>query len=48
MAETPTMEVRARLTAETAQFTKGMQQATQSMNTFTRESSRLNGAMMGI
>jgi phage-related protein len=48
MAETPTMEVRARLTAETAQFTKGMQQATQSMNNFTAQSSRLRGAVMGI
>ena len=48
MAETPTMEVRARLTAETAQFTKGMQQATQSMNAFTQQSSALRGAMTGI
>jgi len=48
MAETPTMEVRARLTAETAQFTRGMQQATQSMNTFTAQSSSLRGAVMGI
>ena len=48
MAETPTMEVRARLTAETAQFTKGMQQATQSMNAFTQQSTALRGAMTGI
>jgi hypothetical protein len=48
MAETPTMEVRARLTAETAQFTKGMQQATQSMNQFTAQSSGLRGAVMGL
>jgi len=48
MAETPTMEVRARLTAETAQFTKGMQQATQSMNSFSEGSSRLRGAVLGI
>jgi len=48
MAETPTMEVRARLTAETAQFTSGMQKATQSMNEFTSGSSRLRGAMVGI
>lgn len=48
MAETPTMEVRARLTAETAQFTKGMQQATQSMQAFTQQSSALRGAMTGI
>jgi phage-related protein len=48
MAETPTMEVRARLTAETAQFTKGIQQATQSMNTFTRQSDSMRSAMIGI
>jgi phage-related protein len=42
------MEVRARLTAETAQFTRGMQQATQSMNSFSEQSSRLRGAVMGI
>ena len=48
MADTPTMEVRARLTAETAQFTKGMQQATQSMNQFQQQSSRLNNAMIGV
>jgi len=48
MAETPTMEVRARLTAETAQFTRGMQQATQSMNSFSEQSSRLRGAVLGI
>lgn len=46
--ETPTMEVRARLTAETAQFTKGIQQATQTMNNFSQQSSRLRGAMLGI
>jgi phage-related protein len=48
MADTPTMEVRARLTAETAQFTTGMQRATQSMNSFQQQSSRLNNAMIGI
>jgi phage-related protein len=48
MAETPTMEVRARLTAETAQFTNGMQKASQSMNEFTNQSARLRGAMVGI
>jgi len=48
MAETPTMEVRARLTAETAQFTNGMQRATQSMNQFQSQSSRLNNAMIGV
>jgi phage-related protein len=48
MADTPTMEVRARLTAETAQFTNGMQKATQSMNMFASQSSRLNNAMIGV
>lgn len=48
MAETPTMEVRARLTAETAQFTQGMQKASQSMQEFNNQSSRLRGAMVGI
>jgi len=48
MAETPTMEVRARLTAETAQFTRGIQQATQSINSFQQQSSRLNNAMIGV
>jgi len=42
------MEVRARLTAETAQFTRGMQQATQSMSSFTAQSSSMRGAVMGI
>lgn len=48
MAETPTMEVRARLTAETAQFTKGMQQASASVDQFTQKSDSLRGAMVGI
>ena len=48
MAESPTMEVRARLTAETAQFTKGMQQASASVDQFTQKSDSLRGAMVGI
>jgi phage-related protein len=48
MAESPTMEVRARLTAETAQFTNGMQKASQSMNEFVNQSARLRGAMVGV
>jgi phage-related protein len=48
MAETPTMEVRARLTAETAQFTRGLQQASQSAEQFVQSSNRLRGAMTGI
>ena len=48
MAESPTMEVRARLTAETAQFTKGMQQASASMDQFTQKSDSLQRSMVGI
>ena len=48
MAETPTMEVRARLTAETVQFTKGMQQASASVDEFAQKSASLRGAMVGI
>jgi hypothetical protein len=48
MAETPTMEVRARLTAETAQFTRGLEQASRSADQFVQSSNRLRGAMTGI
>ena len=48
MAESPTMEVRARLTAETAQFTKGMQQASASVDQFAQKSASLRAAMVGI
>jgi len=48
MAETPTMEVRARLTAETAQFTKNIQQATQSVDQFAQKSSNMRGAVLGL
>jgi phage-related protein len=48
MAETPTMEVRARLTAETAQFTRGLEQASRSAEQFVQSSNRLRGAMTGI
>jgi phage-related protein len=48
MAETPTMEVRARLTAETAQFTSGMQKASASVDQFAQKSASLRGAMVGI
>ena len=34
MADSPTMEVRARLTADSAQFTKGLSEATKSAETF--------------
>ena len=48
MAETPTMEVRARLTAETAQFTRGLEQASRSAEQFAQSSNRLQQAMTGI
>jgi phage-related protein len=48
MAETPTMEVRARLTAETAQFTRGLEQASRSAEQFAQTSNRLQQAMTGI
>ena len=48
MAEAPTMEVRARLTAETAQFTRGFQQATQAADGFSKTASRLRGSMIGL
>ena len=48
MAEVPQMEMRARLSADTAQFTKGMQDASASMNEFTQNSSKLRGAMVGV
>lgn len=48
MAEAPTMEVRARLSAETAQFTKGMEQARRSADELTQASNRLRGAVVGV
>lgn len=48
MAENATMEVRARLTAETAQFTKGMQDAAKSAEQFNQTSQRLHAAMVGL
>jgi phage-related protein len=48
MAEAPTMEVRARLSADTAQFTRGFQQATKAAEDFSQTSNRLRGAMVGI
>jgi phage-related protein len=48
MAEVPTMEVRARLTAETAQFTRGLEQASKSAEQFAQTSNRLQQAMTGI
>ena len=48
MAEAPTMEVRARLSAETAQFQKGFEQARKTTEEFVATSNRLRGAMVGI
>jgi phage-related protein len=48
MAEAPTMEVRARLTAETAQFTRGMEQARRSTEEFSKSSTKLRSAMVGL
>lgn len=48
MAEAPTMEVRARLSAEVQQFTRGMSQATRSVEEFQGASGKLRGAMVAI
>jgi len=48
MAESPTMEVRARLSADSAQFTQGMDRAVKSANEFQQASSKLQGALTGI
>jgi phage-related protein len=48
MAESPTMEVRARLTADSAQFTQGMERAVQSANEFQEASSKLQKSMTAI
>lgn len=48
MAEAPTMEVRARLSAETSQFQKGFEQARKTTEEFVATSNRLRGAMVGI
>jgi hypothetical protein len=48
MAEAPTMEVRARLTAETAQFTRGMEQARRSTEQLTNTSTKLRSSMVAL
>jgi phage-related protein len=48
MAEVPQMEMRARISADTAQFTRGMQQASQAAEGFIQTSNRLRGAMVGV
>jgi hypothetical protein len=46
MAESPTMEVRARLTADSAQFTKGLDEATKSAETFQSAAQNLNKVLV--
>ena len=48
MAESPTMEVRARLTADSAQFTQGMDKAVKSANEFQQASNKLKSSITGI
>jgi phage-related protein len=48
MAEVPQMEMRARVSADTAQFTRGMQQASQAAEGFSKTTGRLRGSMIGI
>lgn len=48
MADSPTMEVRARLTADSAQFTKGLQEATKSAETFQGAAGKLNGSLTAL
>jgi hypothetical protein len=48
MAEVPQMEMRARVSADTAQFTRGMQQASQAADGFIQTSNRLKGAITGV
>jgi len=46
MAESPTMEVRARLSADSAQFTKGLGEATKSAETFQSAAQNLNKVLV--
>jgi len=48
MAESPTMEVRARLTADSAQFTKGLQEASKSAENFQGAAGKLNGSLVAL
>jgi phage-related protein len=48
MADSPTMEVRARLTADSAQFTKGLSEATKSAETFQGAAGKLNGSLTAL
>jgi phage-related protein len=48
MAEVPQIEMRARVSADTAQFTRGMQQASQAAEGFVQTANRLKGAITGV
>ena len=48
MAESPTMEVRARLTADSAQFTKGLSEATKSAENFQGAAGKLNSVLVTL
>ena len=48
MAESPTMEVRARLTADSAQFTKGLSEATKSAENFQSAAQKLNSVLVTL
>jgi len=48
MAESPTMEVRARLSADSAQFTSGMDKAVKSAEQFQQASSKLQNSLTAI
>lgn len=48
MADSPTMEVRARLSADSAQFTQGMDKAVKSAEQFQQASSKLQSSLTAI
>ena len=48
MAESPTMEVRARLSADSAQFTKGLEEARRSTETFQNAAGNLNKGLLAV
>jgi len=48
MADSPTMEVRARLTADSAQFTKGLEEASKSAENFQGAAGKLNGSLVAL
>lgn len=48
MADAPTMEVRARLTADTAQFTKGLDNAARASEAFSGQASKLSSTLTAL